>query len=290
VPEIAALPDRFELLRRRSRSIEQIVFNHRHPLLGEAGVRRAFRHAVDRSAALEARLGDARDAPLPARRLVEGPFPPGSWRVDASIEPYRFEPAYGRELLREALEPLGYLLEPGPPSRWRRGEGGVVLRLAYPAGCVGIARACDAIADGMRRLGVEIVLEPLDGSTLRRRILLEREFDLFYEVWDRGAGADLLSRYDPGERRSGGRNPSGCVIPSLVEALHDLDRALPPLERAAAYRRIDRILHRESVALPLWEIDGYAAWSLRVVPEGIHPRDLFGRIDGWRLIALDGPD
>ncbi|MBI4614769.1 MAG: ABC transporter substrate-binding protein [Planctomycetes bacterium] len=284
---IAGQPDRFRLWPYGVRDVELVLFNHRHPLLGAGKVRRALCRAVPREEALVARLGEAKGETLPRRTLATGFAPPGSWMENPDVTPYRYEPGYGRELVREVLAEKGYSLEPGPPVRWMREGEEIVLRLAYVAADPGVAAACKAIARGIEEIGFRVDLVPLAGESALRDLAGRRDFDLLYYRLPLGEDLDVSRFLDPDGRGPGGSNISGYLHLGLAEELHGLSRTLDPLALAAGFRSVHEILHEDAFAIFLWRIERYAAASVQVVRAVRHPEHLFRRPEEWRLVTLE---
>lgn len=158
---------------------DALWWSHRHPFLGEAAVRRALTHAIDRrelQRVLE--LPESlpiTDVPFYRDMLVDGTLPPA----------YGFEPARARRLLDDA----GWRDRDGDGIRERDGVPAAFTALAGPTSRVPAVY----VREALRRVGVRMEIRPLP-SPPRSQVQegdFEAAFDRFSPMqltWFHGLG------------------------------------------------------------------------------------------------------
>lgn len=138
--------------------LSALVWNHRHPALGDARMRRALTHAIDRRELL-------RLLNLPEDLLLsDGLFTPRQYHRSEVPPALEHDPARAARLLEEA--------------GWRDGDGdgvrerdGAVLRFTLLLVSEGSGRQIGVyVQAAFRRVGVAMEIQPLDIQVLRQRV------------------------------------------------------------------------------------------------------------------------
>ncbi|MFZ0610623.1 MAG: ABC transporter substrate-binding protein [Desulfobacterales bacterium] len=83
------------VMKRPSVNVGYLALNTEKPYLKDARVRRAIAHAIDKNTLIEAIF---QGLAIPAKN----PFPPSIWSYNDAIEPYGYDPAMAKKLLKEA--------------------------------------------------------------------------------------------------------------------------------------------------------------------------------------------
>jgi peptide/nickel transport system substrate-binding protein len=213
-----------------------IGFNMQDAATRDPRVRRAIAHGIDRAAIIRFVL--QRSA-----RPAEALFPPEHWAGNPALAALAYDPARARALLAEA----GY----GPQRP---------LRLVYKTSSDPFRiRLATVIQSQLQAVGIELDLRSYDWGTFFGDIKAGR-FQLYSLTWV-GLRTPDSFRYIfgsdslPPNGANRGRFASEAVDRLLDRA--DAEQSLE--ERAASYRQIQQILHRELPYVPLWYEDQLVA-------------------------------
>lgn len=200
-----------------------IIYNHRNPLLGEARVRRAMAHAIDRHE-LPRFLNMWEGLPV-----VDVPFTePQYWKRELPV-PLPYDPSLARRLLEEA----GWRDENGDGVRERDGE-----EFSFP---MIVAERHQPLAvyvqHRLSEVGIQVEITTLDWSTAWERTYEARDFEaaLFY-VWYSPDDIDMGLEVMMGEHSAiGFHNPQATELVNAaleatnLETLGAIYRELAPI-------------------------------------------------------------
>ncbi len=270
--EVAAAPShpQVRLLQAAGWDYAFVAFNYRdpsdttraHPLLAERAMRRALSHGVDREGLVRA-LFDTLARPL------LGPFVRAQFTADTTLTPPAFDPATANRL----LDSLGWSARDREGIRQRGGRP-LRLRALVPAPSANRVRASVLVQAQLRRVGVDLVIEQVEGQAFGAARDAGR-FDLvFHGVGTtpsvRGLRSTWASRTPTGDGRLNAGNFRDAVVDASLEAgLTARDPARIRTEIGTAYRRVIE----EAAAIWLYE-------PVQVV--GVHRRF---RLPAWRSDA-----
>ena len=226
--------------------INTLVPNLRQRPLQDVKVREAINLAIDRRFMVErVHFGSGK----PARGPIQSTLP---W-ADATL------PAMDQNSERAAqiLNDAGY-----PPDR-----NGTRFKLRFVYSQSGFSTLAEALKDQLRRIGVDLVLEPADFNTAVDRVFIKGDFDLGIASYCNGADPDIGVKrvYHsanilpiPFGNGAGYRNAN-------VDALFDqAGRTLNEPERRELYRQVQQILVRELPYFWLVETEGDRAFRTAV--------------------------
>ena len=254
-PELVAYLDRRpEVAVKRAVGVNfsYLGFNLADPATGQAEVRRAVAHAVDRAAILKYLF---RGYGRPAEAL----FPPEHWAGADDLEAYAFDPALARRLLRQA----GY----GPERP---------LRLSYKTSSDPFRlRLATVIQAQLAVVGIDVQVQSYDWGTFFGDIKAGR-FQLYSLTWVGVQSPDIF-RYAfhsdslPPDGANRGRYRSVAADRLIDTAAAEPD----PARQAALYRELQHLLHRDLPCLPLWFEDQVLATrrdvaGYRLAPDGAY--------------------
>lgn len=207
-------------------SLRALYLNHRHPFLGEEGVRRAVAMAIDRRE-LRDLLYMPEDLPLFDALFSGRQF----WKKDLP-PPIRHDPAGARAL----LDSLGWRLQ-GEGIR-ARGEHQARFTLLVSGGGIGGTEAWSQsavyIQDALREVGIRAEIQGLESGVIRR--VRSGEFD---------AALAGLNKYEEPVQNWGPDSPYGYHSPRLHRIFTALDTTYQATARDSLYRESWPILLRD---------------------------------------------
>jgi len=237
VRAVAADPG-LRLLLRPENNTGYLAFNYRVRAFQDRRVRLAFAHAIDRRAIVDALYGGT--------GLVATQFqPPSLWGHDAGLRDHEHSPEKARELLRQAGFPNGLReisWDDGrrePLALWYM----PVSRPYFP----NPREIAQAIAADLARAGIVVRLETVDWAVYLDRVK-DGRLPLYMLGWigDNGDPDNGLCYVFCAP----GAAPQGFYVNRALADLLRRARSLPArAERAALYRRAERLLHEDVARL-----------------------------------------
>ncbi len=249
-----------------------------HPLFADRELRRALSQAVDRSAIVEAVLGEL-------GAVVEGPITTFIWIWSDTLKALPFDSARARRV----LEQLGWWDRDGDGVRERGGRR-LAFELLVPTTSQLRRRASVIVQEQLRRVGVAMSINELDWSTFLSRAAAG-QFDAIFGAWALDPSPRQLRQYwgSPGIGGFNYQRYSNPEFDRLVEsaalstepgralelwhaAIAVINQDAPaiwiyaPRPMAAVHRRFENVTIRS---------DQWAAtlWTWQVGPDNLLPRD-----------------
>jgi peptide/nickel transport system substrate-binding protein len=191
--------------------------------------------------------------------LCAGPISPRTFGANPDLEPYPFDSAKAKALLKEAGHP-----------------DGIEARLAYPTYMSQIQEQAEVIAANLGEAGIKVTLEPYERAVMWERYK-GKQHQMYIYWWDDAPEPDryMYSLFHSESRDYYYKNPK-------VDELLDKGRTIMDREeRAKVYHEIDRILYED------------CPWAfMYVVPEvfGVaNGVDYEGRRDGFLNMRYAAP-
>ena len=245
-----------------------IVFNLRRPPFADRDVRRALAMAVDRETVVRSVFG-------PFAEVAVGATSPMQWIWSDSISQLPFDTAAAARLLDQ--------------RGWRRGGAGGLrsshgaplrFTLLVPTSSQVRQQAAVIVQDELRRLGVDMRIQPLEFTVMERRTQTG-DFDaaLISRTID-PSPASLLQWWSPGAGGNIGRYADTAFGSLSAAAMRARTRAeAAPLWRSALGR-----LNDEAPAVFLFSPRNNAAISTRFRNVTIRPDSWLATVTEWRVI------
>jgi peptide/nickel transport system substrate-binding protein len=249
------------------RIVSSLAWNEKgNPFFGDVRVRRAMSHAFDRDAFL-------RDALYGIYPPSHGIFDPDHWAYNPGIEPVPFDLDEAARLLDEA----GWRVDPEDGWRYKEVDGrkrrfhfSMMLAQGDPTWM----KLADFYIPALRRIGVELEPEFVEGATLVQR-LREHDFQSYPAVVEVTNDPDEWGVYWETAAYRDGYNWSGYSNARVDElfamARRELDRAV----RARYYSEIQGILYDEQPFTWLWDYRSLWAFSNRMRGVNFAPAGVF---------------
>ena len=203
-----------------------------NPFFTDRRVRLAMTHALDRQGFLEHVLrGNGRVA----TSLVH----PSMWAYDAELEPWPFDRHRAAELLDEA----GWFDRDGDGLRDRNSTP-FAFTLLVPSGNQEIERLAALMQESLRTLGVDMQIRRVEWNMfLRRRG--ERDFEAYVSGWRLDPDPDCYDFWHSSQIGGNGLNYAAYRDAEVDRLCEEARQVVDRDRRAVAYRRVQRILHRD---------------------------------------------
>lgn len=219
--------------------------------LGDARVRRAFAHAIDRRGYLDGVAHGLGTVGITS-------FHPDMWGYDAALAAHEFDPRAARALLDEA----GWRVKGDGETRVK---DGVPLRfkLTYPATSAQTERLAAFCQANLASVGAAMELEPLEWSVFLQRTA-ERKYDAIMQ------GRYLPLDPDPFEiwhssQASAGANYCQWSDPATDDLIEQGRTSFDRDFRTGIYERLQRRLHDEQPMTVLFYPESRVAVSKRLL-------------------------
>ena len=208
-----------------------IGWNNRSRFFEDRRVRLAMTHIIDRTRIVERLLAGF-------GLVVTGPFYVDGPGYDSSVAPWSYDVEAAKKLLGDA----GWVDNDGDGIR-EKDEAAFRFKFLYSADNVLYRRLAEFIQDESAKVGIEIILEPMEWSVLINRVG-EGQFDAVlmgfstslledpYKLWH-------SSQIDGGSNYTGFRNSEADGI------IEEIRRTLDDFERNTLCHRLHRLLHVE---------------------------------------------
>jgi peptide/nickel transport system substrate-binding protein len=241
-----------------------LVFNQRHPVLGQPAVRRAISEAFDKPLLV-------RDALNGRGRPADGPIWPEHWAYSTRTAPFDFNPTAART----TLEAAKFKIHPGK-------NGGMPGRFSFTCLVFADDTRFDRLAVLVQReladVGVDMKLLPLKTDALEAR-LKSGDFDAFlFEM----AGRSLSWVYDFWHSHEGIRVNSGYRSADAV--LDRIRGARSDDEVRSGMAELARVLHDDPPAAFLAWQETTRAVSATFDVAAEKDRDVLANLWQWRPV------
>ena len=267
-----------QLVRYAAPSTHLLVFRPKQSIMRRPEFRRGLCYAIDRAAILHNHLQPADEGQ--GTQLARGIFSSGrtpddplGYAGNPPIEPREFElqsafvmAGLATQFVAGSAENQAAGASPSGPAR-SNSSTAISLKLAHPP-TMTAERACRQIAAYWRRIGVETTLttDATDDVDVVYLTLVSYEpiVDVYPLFGDDGPFYfDVASYLD--------RLATVEYFAQAREILHDLQRSI----------------HADALALPLWQLNEYAARSRRMtLGDAASPMSLYDHVDRWTASDL----
>jgi peptide/nickel transport system substrate-binding protein len=268
--------ERFRVIKAPQFLEAMLIWNCRNPFLADPRVRLALARAWPREQTARSLY------PPDGALLVSGPYPPGVPENAPGLAPAPYDPAESARLLDEA----GW--RPGPGGARRKGGKKASIELLHPAGAAIYASIGEILRGAYEKVGVELVLRPLDWAAYAERAD-KGEFDVnFYGRIFFPPNLDPYPYYHSSQWPTGGQNTGFYRNAEADRAMEAARVELDPARRLEMYRQVARVFAADPPADFLWGADQYWAMAKSVEDVEVTALGLFHFLPGplgWRPAA-----
>lgn len=240
--------------------------------LGDVAVRLALQRAVDRQAIVSEVLAGRAAPDL-------GPIPPSDWAYAKPPGPTSYDPSAAAA----ALQAAGWV---APSAGAIRAKGGVPLRVtldaadAYP-----YLQVADLVSRQLRKVGVQVDVQPVSASELVGRYLVGRNYQMALAAFDNGPDPDqwaLWHSAQPGDALNLAFNlPHQALIDKDLE---DGRAERSPRARRTPYADFQALIWQASPALFLYE--PYYLYAIASRVNGVQLNPVIDPADRFSSAAL----
>jgi peptide/nickel transport system substrate-binding protein len=267
---------RNRLLKAPQFQVAMALWNCRNPILADVRVRRALAMAWKR-AEIAKRL-----YPPDGASLLSGPYPPGVPENAPDVKLPLYDPQASGGLLEEAG------LTMGPDGFRHRGGRRVSLEFLYPTAAPIYKNMAEILHDAYARVGVELVLRPLDWAAYMQRFAAGEYDAAPFADTPIPPKIDPYPAYHSSQTPPNGQNTGFYRNPEADGLMEAAQREMDDTKRVALLRRVHRLLAADPPADFWWGADQYWGISKRLEGVEISPVGLFHFLPGplaWRSAA-----
>lgn len=232
-------------------------YNLRNPLFADVRVRRAIAHAIDRQGIIKGVL-------FGMGKETIGPYKPGTWAYNDTLQPYSFNPQKALELLHDAgwvdTDNDGLLDKDGVPF---------TFTILTNQGNDQRIKAATIIQSQLKEVGITVRIRTVEWAAFIKEFVNKRRFDAVLLGWSITQDPDAYEVWHSSKSKNGGLNFIGYHNPE-VDALLEQGRLLLDMEkRKKIYDRFQELLYADQPYCFL-----YVPYALPIVQarfQGIEP-------------------
>lgn len=265
--------ERFRVLKVPQYLEVMLIWNCRNPFLADPRVRLALGRAWPREETAK------RLYPPDGALLVPGPYPPGAAENAPGLDPPSFDPAESARLLDAA----GW--KPGPGGIRHKGGKKASIELLQPTGSAIYAAIGEILRGAYEKVGVELVMRPLDWAAFTERSQ-KGEYDVnFYARVFLPPNLDPYPYFHSTQDPPRGQNTGFYKNAEADRAMEAARVELDPAKRLELYRQVARVFAADPPADFMWGANQYWAMARRVEDVEVAPLGLFNYLPGplgWR--------
>ena len=242
-----------------------------HPVLGDAGVRRALAMALDRRAMLQNVFEGA-------GRLAMGPFSSMQWSADSTLR----QPRFDRTAAASLLDSLG----------WKIGADGTRAKNGHPLAFSIIAASsskprqqyAQLIQEQLRQIGVKVEVEVMDPPAIGAKVT-SHTFDSFIQNLTAGRSpvGGLHQTWYKGSTGPGGLNFGGYASAAVDLQADSAFSALTTTDARRHYRAVYQQIIDDAPAIFLFEQPTISGAHTRLVTGALRPGAWWKSIEQWAI-------
>lgn len=234
-----------------------LAFNLKNPLFEDVRVRQAIALAVNKQDLVAGVL-------LGQGMPTIGPYKPGTWVYNETIEDYAYDPEKALKLLAEAgwkdTNKSGLLEKNGKPFSFT---------ILVNQGNEQRIKTATIIQSQLKQIGMEVKIRTVEWAAFIKDFVHKGRFDCLILGWNILQDPDIYNVWHSSQSKDGGLNFVGYNNPEVDDLLERGRRTFDQAERKAIYDRFQEILHHDQPYTFL-----YVPYSLPVIDarfRGIEP-------------------
>jgi peptide/nickel transport system substrate-binding protein len=224
-----------------------IPWNTRDPLLADKRVRRALAMCVD----LQSVINNLYHG---TARAMNGPFTPDQWSYNPEVPVIRYDPDEAKRILNS----LGWRDTNGDGILDKDGKP-FALEMVIGAGSPISAAQAQILQSGLKTIGVDLKITPLDGSAFFARVL-PGNFQVAYFAWDLDPDPDPRALYHSSQFPPAGQNFVFYSNPAADALIDQGRRELDRSKRITIYRKLHALLADDQPYT--WTVQVSVKWAI----------------------------
>ncbi len=234
-PELVAyLADQpsISLNQREGSKFAYLGFNHQDPIVGQALIRQAIAHAINREQIIHSMLGNR-------ARLAQSLFPPTHWLGTTDVKNYPYDPPKAKALLQSA----GFNDNHRPTLTYKTSTDPFRLRLAT------------IIQDQLRQVGIDLSIQSHDWGTFYGDIKAGR-FQMYSLAWVGLHTPDIFRQAFHSQAVPPlGVNRGRYIDPATDQLITEAEKTSDLAQQQAGYHALQARLSETLPYVPLWYED-----------------------------------
>ena len=238
-------------------SVTYFAFNLKDPRFADKRVRHAIAHAINKLELMDHVI-------LGLGRNATGPYLPGTWAFNSSVQAFPYDLARAKELLAQAgwreRDSEGYLVKDGKPF---------AFEILTNQGNDERKKIAEIVQASLRELGLKVDLRMVEWATLLKEHVRKRNFDALVLGLGLGRDPDMFSLFHSSKTRPEDFNVASYANPEVDRLLERGRATCVQEERATQYHRVHEILADEIPVIFLYHRDALPAVTSRV--RGVKP-------------------
>jgi peptide/nickel transport system substrate-binding protein len=223
------LPKTLDFRRFYTLSYNFIPWNTRDPLLADKRIRRALAMCVD----LQSVINNLYHG---TARAMNGPFTPDQWAYNPEVPVIRYDPDEAKRILNS----LGWRDTNGDGILDKDGKP-FALEMVIGAGSPTSMAQAQILQSGLKTVGVDLKVTPLDGSAFFARVLAGN-YQLAYFAFDLDPDPDPRALYHSSQFPPAGQNFVFYSNPAADALIDQGRRELDRSKRITIYRKLHALL------------------------------------------------
>jgi len=245
-------------------------YNLKSPFFTDVRVRRALAHAVNKESIVKGAL-------LGLGMPTIGPYKPGTWVYDATIEDYAYDPAKAKALLAEA--------------GWqdRNGDGVVEDASGRPfsftlltnQGNDARIKTATIIQSDLAAIGIKVAIRTVEWASFLKEFVDKGNFDAVILAWTIGQDPDNYDVWHSSRAVPGGLNFVGYKNPEVDALLERGRRTVDQPERKKIYDAFQQLLHRDQPYLFLFAPYSLPILTARIQNVAVAPAGISYNFTKW---------
>jgi peptide/nickel transport system substrate-binding protein len=273
IPARPELQHKLALYKELGNAYTYMGFNLNHKPFDDKRVRLAINYAIDKQEIIDGVY-------LGLGINIASPYKPGTRWSNPNLQPYPYDPAKARALLKEAgfvcCNRDGYLTRNGKPFSFE---------LLTNSGNKEREKSAVIIQRRLKEVGIEMHIRPIEWASFISRFIRTRDFDVVILGWSLSLDPDQYTIWHSSQQKPGQFNFIGYHNPQVDQLLEQGRLELDPDKRMKIYHEFSRLLLEDSPIIYLSAGYGLTAIHKRVkgIPDPAPPAGIGYNAYEWYI-------
>lgn len=252
IPARPELQKKLNLYKELGNSYTYLGFNLKHKPFDDVRVRKAINHAIDKQEIIDGVY-------LGLGINIASPYKPGTRWSNPELEPYPYDPAKARRLLREA----GFTDTDGDGIVERDGKP-FTFEIITNNGNKEREKTAIFIQRRLKAIGIDVSIRTIEWASFISRFIKTGDFDVVILGWGLGLDPDQFNIWHSSQQAPGQFNFIGYNNPAVDKLLEQGRMELDPDKRMKIYHEFAKVLLDDSPIVYLSAGYGLTAIHKRV--------------------------